>query len=121
MINVANIHAVGTAWQTRGLSALDKVHKAQKHDKKAARPMVKGVPAAGAVTTKQKPKPVRPQTEFSTDWRTSPEYNPHGLPPEQVVHPDPVNANRMKAFSAAAQSLAAHADARVNEMRNQGK
>lgn len=113
MINVAHVHEFGTGWQNRGMATLDGVQKAQKKAHKAEQ----ATPAAPAATS----KPQRPQMQFSTDWRTSPEYNPHGLPADQVVHPDPVNANRMSNFADAARRLAAHSDNRIDEMRNQGK
>lgn len=115
MIDVSALHAYTTSFQARGLSVMEKArHKKHKHAGEV-RPVNPAQPTA--VTT----KPKRPVQEFSVDWRDDPQYNPHGLPRDEVIHPDPVNANRMNSFKQAADRLAAHADRRVDEIRKGGK
>lgn len=116
MINVQGIHEFASAFQNRGLASLHALQKdKKKHPKDGTRPVNPQSPTA--VTTKPLPR----AHEFSMDWRESKEYNPHGLPASEVIHPDPVSANRMKSFKAAADALAAHADKRIDEIRKGGK
>lgn len=110
MINVSAIHQHAAQFQSRGQANLDQMRGRRKGKHKDA------VEKEQEKTTTAKKK--RPETEFSTDWRTDPRYNPNNIPAGNLSHPDPVNANRMRAFNDAAQRLAAHADHRVDEIRN---
>lgn len=120
MINVQGIHNYTASFQQRSRGGLlQHLRKDEKKRQKAHEGEVRPVNPASptAVTTKPLPR----AHEFSMDWRETPEYNPHGIPAAEVIHPDPVNANRMKSFKAAADALAAHADKRIDEMRKGGK
>lgn len=115
MINVSALHQHAAAFSQRGATTLQAVHRAGKVIRRTEKQEKPTGPQKAAVTT----KPRRPVMEFSTDWSTDPRYNPNNLPVGNLSHPDPVNRNRMQNFADAAQRLADHADARMEEIRAQ--
>jgi len=114
-INVDHLVHHAAAFAQRGHGAINVVHKAwdDKHKKHAEEPEAEQAEAT---------EPAHPGgIPFSSHWTQDERFNPLGHSEEDAVHPDPVNARRMKEFNAAAQRLADWADSRVDEMRNSGK